>query len=182
MGQRLTAEDFNHAFRYFKAEAFRLECQPVYVVDEEREMFQEFLTSKKPRPVTEYPFYAAWLGRVREAASHGRRLTRIRVLEEPPTAYQRWEIWAAEHNIAAGETVRYIDRSRALEIGLPVADDWWLFDDTSVALMRFTPEGNPLGGEILTNPALLARHRMWKDLAVRHSSIDPRCVTVQEHA
>lgn len=182
MGQRLTAEDFNHAFRYFKTEAFRLECQPVYLVDEERETFEEFQNSAKPQPVTEYPFYAAWLDRVRDAASHGRRLTRVRVLEEPPTTYQQWEIWAAEHNIAAGETVRYIPRSQANEIGLPVDDDWWLFDDASVALMHFTAEGHPRGGEILTDPELLARHQLWKDLAVRHSTLDPRCITVQENA
>lgn len=168
MGKRLTAEDFNNLFRYFTETALRLEVQPVYTVAEERGSLEEFLTGE-PRPVTEFPFYAQWLDHIRAVTSQGKRVERVRVLEEPPTDYQRWEIWSGQYNIAAGETIRYIALSRALEIGLPVTDDWWLFDSHDLALMRFGPDGEPLGGEIITDPDTVSQHRAWWDLAVAHS-------------
>jgi hypothetical protein len=169
MGQRLTAEDFNNLFQYFTATAFRLEVQPVYTVTDERQSFDEFLAGK-PRPVTEYPFYAHWLDRIRTATSAGKRIARVRVLDEPPTDYQRWEVWSGQYNAAAGETIRYLTRDRAVEAGLPVTDDWWLFDSRDLAVMRFSPEGEPLGGEIISDSEVVGRHRVWWDLAVAHSS------------
>ncbi len=168
MGERLTADDFNHLFRYFTDTAFRLEVQPVYTVTDEAESFREFLAGE-PRPVTEFPFYAAWLDKIRAATSAGKRVERVRVLEEPPTDYQRWEMWSGQYNIAAGESIRYIPRSRALAVGLPVTDDWWLFDSQRLAVMRFSETNEPLGGEIITDPELVAQHCGWWELAVQHS-------------
>jgi len=168
MGERLTADDFNHLFRYFTNTAFRLEVQPVYTVTDEEESFREFLVGE-PRPVTEFPFYAAWLDKIRAATVQGKRVERVRVLEEPPTDYQRWEMWSGQYNIAAGETIRYLARSRALAVGLPVTDDWWLFDSQRLAVMRFSETGEPLGGEIITDPEIVAQHSGWWELAVQHS-------------
>lgn len=170
MGEKLTGDDFNHLFRYFTDTACRLEVQPAYAVTDERESVCEFLAGE-PRPVTEFPFYAAWLDQIRAVTAQGRRVERVRVLEEPPTDYQRWEMWSGQYNIAAGEVIRYLPRSRALQIGLPVVDDWWLFDSQHVATMRFGPHGEPLGGEIISGPEIVARHRDWWDLAVRHSTL-----------
>lgn len=170
MGQRLTAEDFNNLVRYFTTTAFRLEVQPTYAVSDEQESLAEFLAGK-PRPVTEFPFYALWLDRIKIATAQGRHVERVRVLEEPPTNYQRWEMWSGQYNMAAGETLRYLNRSRAVEIGLPIADDWWLFDSSHLALMRFGDHGEPLGGEIISDPAVVSRHRRWWDLAVEHSTL-----------
>lgn len=172
MGERLTGDDFNDLFRYFTATAFRLEAQPVYTVTDERESFEEFLAGE-PRPVTEFAFYAAWLAKIRAATHAGKRVERVRVLEEPPTDYQRWELWSGQYNIAAGETIRYITRSRALEIGLPVTDDWWLFDSKKLATMRFSENGEPLGGEIISASDIVAQHGTWWNLAVRHSEAVP---------
>ncbi|GAA4701514.1 DUF6879 family protein [Phytohabitans rumicis] len=169
MGEQLTGEDFNSLFRYFTDTAFRLEVQPVYTVTDERESFEEFLVGE-PRPVTEFPFYAAWLDQIRTVTSQGRRVERVRVLEEPPTDYQRWEMWSGQYNIEAGEAIHYLTRSRAIEIDLPVQDDWWLFDGQRLALMRFTPDGEPLGGEIISEAETVAQHCLWWDLAVQHST------------
>src|SRR5207247_1787670 len=83
--------------------------------------------------------------------------------------YQRWEIWSGQYNIAAGEIIRYLARSRAEAVGLPVTDDWWLFDSQRPAIMRFGGAGEPLGGEIVTDPDIVAGHCAWWELAVQHS-------------
>jgi len=168
MGERLTGDDFNNLVRYFTTTAFRLEVQPVYTVTDERESLDEFLAGE-PRPVTEFAFYAAWLDSIRSATAAGKRVERVRVLEEPPTEYQRWEMWSGQYNCAAGETIRYLPRSRAQQIGLPITDDWWLFDSAKLATMRFSDSGEPLGGEIISDPQVVAQHRTWWDLAVAHS-------------
>jgi hypothetical protein len=174
MGERLTADDFNDLFRYFRDEAFRLEVQPVYDVDAERRSVQEFLRGE-PRPATEYPFYATWLDRIRAATARGGRVVRVRVLEEPPTEYQQWEVWMGRYNVEAGETIRYLPRSKAIDVGVPTMDDWWLFDSQSVALMRFSPTGVPLGGEIITAAPVVVRHCAWRDLAILHSATTAAC-------
>jgi len=169
MGEQLTGDDFNNLFRYFTSTAVRLEAQPVYTVTDERESIEEFLAGE-PRPVTDFPFYALWLERIRAATAEGKRVERVRVLEEPPTDYQRWEMWSGQYNMAAGEVIRYITRSRTVEIGLPARDDWWLFDFQRLAVMRFGALGEPLGGEIVSDPEIVARHSAWWALAVEHSS------------
>lgn len=171
MNEQLTSEDFNNLFRYFKATAFRLEVQPVYTVADEQPSVRQFLAGE-PRPVTELAFYAAWLDQIRTVTSQGRLVHRVRILDEPPTDYQRWEMWSGQYNVDAGEVIRYLPRGHAMEIGLPVIDDWWLFDSARVARMRFDQEGRPLGGEIVSDPQTVAQYCEWRDLAVRSSSPD----------
>jgi hypothetical protein len=169
MPTRLTPKDFDDAFRYFRRDAFRLECQPVYTVDVEAQALDDYLRGE-PRPATDYGYYASWLTKVRETTRAGRRLSRVRVLETPPTRYQQFELHMAQYNLAAGETLRTVDRPAAVAAGLPVSDDWWLFDRQAVALMRFAEDGAPLGGEIVTDPLTVSRYCTWCDLAVRHST------------
>ena len=98
----------------------------------------------------------------------------MRLLDEPPTDYQRWEIWTGTFSAAAGEILRYLNRGTAQELGLPDTTDWWLFDSDRLALMRFDAEGRPLGGEVVTDPELVVQHRIWRDLALRHTPVDPK--------
>ncbi len=174
MTERLTPKDFDDAFRFFRRTAFRLETQPTYAVDVEREAFDDYLRGE-PRPADQYPFYATWLNKVREVTGAGRKLGRVRILETPPTTYQQFELHMACHNLAAGETLRVISRTDAIAADVPVDSDWWIFDDEAVALMRFTPDGAPLGGEILTNPQTVSRYCAWRDLAVHHSTPYEAC-------
>lgn len=169
MGERLTGEDFNNLFRYFKHTAFRLEVQPVYLVENEQVQVAAYLAGD-PKPPTEFPEYAAWLDQIRRLTDEGKRVARVRVLTEPPTDYLRWETWAGQWNIQAGEDIRYMPRSRAVEAGLPLEYDWWLFDSLRLAKMQFDPEGRPLGGEIITDPAIVVQHCAWRDLAIHYSA------------
>lgn len=169
MRQRMTPRDFNYLFDRFQVEAFRLETLPVYRVAEEQQWFDQFLDGTI-RPLTEIPFFAEWHASIRAATAEGRAVRRVRILDEPPTDYQRFEIWAGQFNSAAGETLLYLTRGRAAELGLPLDHDWWLFDQQRLAIMRFDPDGRPLGGDITTDKHLVRQHRAWRDLALRHAT------------
>jgi hypothetical protein len=168
MGQRLTADDFNSLFRYFTHTAFRLETRPVYTVAAEQAHFARFLAGDPPS-VNEFPEFQAWLEQIRDATRTGKRVQRVRILEEPPTDYQRWEIWSTQYTIPAGEHVSYLRRSQAQRVGVPDTHDWWLFDDRCLARMSFATHGVPLGGEITDDPEIVAQHRAWQDLAIRYA-------------
>jgi hypothetical protein len=99
----------------------------------------------------------------------GKRRARVRVLDEPPTDYQRWLVWTSPWYAAVGEDIRYLTRSRAARIGLPLREDWWLLDDNRVIVMRFTEEGEIAGDVLITDPAAVASYRTWRDLAIAHA-------------
>lgn len=171
MAQRLTGEDFNSLFRYFHDTAFRLETRPFYAVAEEREAYEGFLAGH-PEPLTAFGFFTAWRDQIADLTARGRRVERVRLLDDPPSDYQRWEIWAGPFSADAGEVIRYLPRHRAIDLRIPDTDDWWLFDSQRLAHVRFDEEGRPLGGEIVTDPDIVAQHCAWRDLAVQHAS-DP---------
>jgi hypothetical protein len=168
-GQRMTADDFNNLFDRFEHEAFRLETLPVYTVEQEQPYFAAWLAGTVP-PLDEVPYFVEWQNSIRAATAAGRRISRVRVVEEPPTPYQRFEVWGSQWTAAAGEVLRYMPRSRAETIGLPLGRDWWLFDSQRLAVMDFDPTGRPLGGTIITDKTLIDQHCAWRDLAIRHAT------------
>ena len=73
----------------------------------------------------------------------GRSRTRVRVVDEPETDFQRWADWAAELNRAGGEVIHRITRNEAIALDL-VGDpliDWWLIDHSAVLILNFTAGG-----------------------------------------
>ena len=169
MGQRLASEDFESLFRYYQRTAFRLEVQPFYMVEAELEPFAEFRAGS-PRVPTEVPYLAAWLDQIQEITAQGRRVERVRITDDPPNDYQRWGSWVSRWNVEAGETIHELDRAVARGAGLPLAYDWWLFDEERLAVMEFDGQGRPLGGEIVTDDAAVLQHVAWRDLAIRLAS------------
>lgn len=101
--------------------------------------------------------------------AEGKQFSRVRVVEEPPTGYQRWMIWSGRWSIEAGEQITYLTRDMARQLAIPVASDWWLLDDERLLMMRYTPAGEIDTKEIITTPGIVTRHREWRDLAVRNA-------------
>jgi hypothetical protein len=166
---RLTSSDFNHLYKYFEYTAFRLETLREYVVPEEQESYSRFQHGQAT-DVMDVPGYQEWLGWIRVAKRAGKTIERVRILDEPPTSYQRWAAWIGHHNEAAGEVMRYISRSRALQIGLPLSrGDWWLLDSVRVASVEFDECGVPMGGVIHDRPDEVQSYISWRNLALRHS-------------
>lgn len=160
--------------RSFKHSAFRLELQPRYLEPEEAETFGRFVDGN-PQDPTEVPMLRTWFNQIRSLTDRGRSVERVRVQDDPPTDYQRWERFISPWNVAAGETLRYLDRKRAHEIGLlPAAGpgDFWLFDDTTLMRMFFNDEGRRIRNEISTDQTLVEQAISWRDLAVRNGVLD----------
>ncbi len=106
---------------------------------------------------------------VSEATAQGRRFMRVRVVGVPMSDYNRWGYEVAEHNIAAGEDIRYLARARAVEAQLPDYD-YWLFDSRKLLAMRFDESDRFVGGEIIDDYAEIVRHNYWRDVAWHHAS------------
>ena len=168
MRQHITEDEFREAVRSFGRTAFHFEAQPAYVIDFERPDLERFLAGDPVPPPDSY-LWRPWLERVARLKAEGKRVERVRVLGEPPTDYQRWLLWATPWAEAAGEGVRYMPRSRAERIGLPLDHDWWLLDGERVLMTRFTADGEIREKIITDEPGDVARHRAWRDLAMAHA-------------
>ena len=168
MAAPVSSDEFRELLRTPRRSAFRLEVQPFYAIGEERPEFERFLAGS-PRPPTEIPWWNAWLGQVAGLTRQGRTVTRVRVLDEPPTDYQRWMLWADPWYAAAGEQISYMTRRRAYEVGLPDAD-WWLLDDERAVIMAFDDEGRIEQRTLVTGPEVMALYRNWRDIALRHAT------------
>lgn len=119
---RLFREGFEHT-------VWRLESRRAYQVDYEGESYQRFLRGEEPARDPDRP----WLVNMRKQTSGGKRVERVRLIDEPPTTYQRYGPTGVPAALEAGEDVRYLHRAKAEEVAL-AAEDFWLFDSRYVAL------------------------------------------------
>ncbi|WP_405149380.1 hypothetical protein OG589_14335 [Sphaerisporangium sp. NBC_01403] len=172
-GRVLAATEFGNVLHDFEHTAFRLELQPSYLEAEEAGLLAAFLRGD-PEPPTTVGGLREWYDRIAQHVKQGKRIERVRVQEEPPTDYQRFERWLDRWNLRAGETMRYMTRQRAHEVGLlPAAGttDWWLLDSSRLIVMHFDDEGHRIHNELVTDPAVVIQACTWRDLAVHHSDL-----------
>lgn len=121
---------------------FRLETLDAYDVPEEAERLAAFLTGRAMPPRT--PGNDPYLERVARLTAAGRTVARVHVVGQPHSDYVRYELACYAENVAAGEQVLIAERAGYLS---NLVEDFWLFDDRTVALMRYSPEGTFLGIE-----------------------------------
>lgn len=105
----------------------------------------------------------AWLRMIREGTAEGRRVARVRVVDLPMSEWNRYSYALAEHNINAGEDIRYLARDQA-PAGLP-GYDYWLFDSSKLVVMRFDDADRFVGGELVEDPSWVVRANYWRDAA-----------------
>lgn len=154
----LSGKDFDELFLQCRQEAFHLEVQDSYAVEGESVPFDRFLNGE----TDDYRWMESWLNMVREIAARGARLRRARVVTEPHTDYVRWSLEVARQNIAAGEEIRYLARDE-IDPALLTSDDWWLFDNATVAFTAFEPNGRLAGGAVTHDPRIVALCREVRD-------------------
>ena len=171
MGKPITGDEFADLLRTFERTAFRLETRKQYNEPYEQADLKLFLAGT-PRLPDEAEWFRPWIEQVARQAAQGKRISRVRVHDKPPTGYQRWERWVGTWNIAAGEDIRYMFRSKARQIGLPLDHDWWLLDDKQVIVMCFNAGGDVASSELLTDPLVVGEYGYWRDLAVRNATAE----------
>ncbi|MEV0428298.1 DUF6879 family protein [Micromonospora sp. NPDC050495] len=161
MGSLITDPDaFQRLFQDFEHAAFKLEVRRSYGLPSEDEPFQKFLTGQDPG----IEWLRSWLDLMKAQTSTGKRVERVRVIDEPPSDYLRFEISVTPHNLEAGEDIRYLVRDRAAELALPQYD-FWLFDSRVVALLHFTDDDQFVGFTTIEDATEVLRHCQWRDRA-----------------
>jgi hypothetical protein len=153
-----------------------LEVRDAYAVPSESEPLRRFL-SGEPRVVEPDESWQAWVELLQQAIGRGVTVSRVRVVTVPHSDYQRWLLTETADNLRAGEDIRYIPRADA---GQVPADDFWLFDDETVAFNLVDELGKPAGAAITTDSGIAAycqqvKTRLWS-LAIPYSEY----VTVHE--
>ncbi|MGK4579805.1 DUF6879 family protein [Kitasatospora sp. HPMI-4] len=170
----VTGAEFDALFADFAHTARRLETRTHYDIENERESFDQFVSGDD----VDLDWFEPWLSTMRQQTGAGKTVARVRVVPPELTDYLRYELHLAESNTAAGEDIRYLDRATADSLCLPDRD-YWLFDSHTLAILQFTDEGQLLGAEIVTDPAVVVEHARWLDAAFHHAR--PYREFVKEH-
>ncbi|MER8118048.1 DUF6879 family protein [Streptomyces sp. NPDC094031] len=136
--------------------AVHLEMRDQYAVGDEADDFKAWLETghRDLDPASEY--WSPWVDLISRAIVRGVVVRRARVVSEPVTDYIRYEHAATVVNVAAGEQVRWLSRTRAADLMLPGAD-LWIFDEVKVLFNHFTGAGEwaDPATELRTEPGIV---------------------------
>jgi hypothetical protein len=150
----------------WRSTCFRLESLDEYNVEHEAARVGAFLRGDPVRPFDQAQ--EEWLEQLRREQAQGRCRVRVHAIAGPLTPYLRYEIeWAYTANASAGEDIRILHRETWA--GTPFGErppDYYLLDDTVVAVMAYDKAGHWLGGEVITDPHEVSRYRELRDQAI----------------
>lgn len=136
-----------------------------------------YLAWKEGRPQPQTQGGRAYRELIRAAVGRGVQVLRARIVSEPSSDYVRWEYsLTADHNIAAGERVRWLPRAWASTLALP-GNPYWLFDERLVRFSLFSGDGDVVGHQFTEDSAVVdlcatAFRTVW-DLAIDHEAYQP---------
>lgn len=170
----MTAVDFDALFDSFHFSASRLELLPAYAVaDYEGDRLEAFLAG---RPLPERTILTdPWLARIARTAMAGKEWTRVRVVDDPLTEYERFELEVFKETQALGERIHVARRCDVVDNG----SDFWLFDaDTPTAqavVMDYDEQGGWLGARLVVDTAVVA------GLTARLSAVEDVAVGLNEY-
>ncbi|MFI6534205.1 DUF6879 family protein [Nonomuraea sp. NPDC050547] len=139
--------------------AFHLELKDAYHVDSEAEPLRKWQAGE----YDDHAWRRPWQGFLRERTDAGCVIQRVRVVTVPHSTYTRWLLAIAGDNVAAGEDIRYLPRHLAVDVDFPV-EDCWLFDDDQLVLSVFPGDGRKGAFASETDPGLISRYRVARDL------------------
>lgn len=124
-------------FDSFEESTYRLETLQAYDVAYERVQFEAFLAGE---PIDLTP--GSWQEAIRRHRRAGRAVERVHVVFEPLTDYLRYEMATSyRRGAAAGERIAIIPAAPGRwPEGVPT-QDYWLFDDRDLWIMRYNRQG-----------------------------------------
>ncbi|OII61605.1 hypothetical protein BJP40_04530 [Streptomyces sp. CC53] len=135
----LDGEAWADKFKTFQTEAWRLETLPQYLVPQEAEEFAAFKAGAR----FPGPYEDAWTDMVRT-----RSVGRVHIVTRPLTDYLRFEFERYyQHQAPAGEDIRILDITGRPN-PLPDAQDFWMFDRSTVVLMKYEADGTQIEREL----------------------------------
>ncbi len=146
---------FDALFDEFIATAHRLEGLGTYAIPREDPGLRAFRdgTARPERSVRTSP----WVARMAvSTVVHGKLWSRTRVIDDPLTDYELFELPSYIESQTAGEEIRLIGRDVAIELAGDIGPDVWVFDiDTDrpfAAVMRYGADGAFEGFDRLDGP------------------------------
>ena len=154
-----------HLFSDFKHTAWRLETRRGYASDRKGAKWQRWQAGED---IAGEPF-DAWRTNVRRQTEQGKRFERVRLVDEPPTEGQQYLLASGLGNVAAGEDIRNLARTKAEKLGLPDYD-FWLFDARILVRFVFDDQDNTLGVVVSEDPADVVAACQARDKAWHHST------------
>lgn len=155
----LDGDEWRRFFDGFEREAFRFETQPKYTMPNEAASLEKFLRGES-KPVDHN---GRWHERVRGYVDAGKWIGRVRVIGQPLTEYQRYQLaWGIPGNVAAGEDIRILDVTEQ-DLGLPIGQDWWMLDEAEVVHLNYRPDGTQINREVVEGD--IESYRRWKRIA-----------------
>ena len=174
--QLTTLEERNRLLATCEREAVHLELRDIYAVHSEAQRFTTFVATGRYEGA-DAPDRRQWLDQIRVLTQAGKRIRRARIVSEPVADYIRFEWAGTEHNVKAGEDVRWLPRRLASPMALP-GNDFWLFDDAAVIFSVFTGNGDLAERQLTTDPTVVelcrsAFETVWS-AAIPHSEYRPR--------
>jgi hypothetical protein len=156
--------EFENLFRTFEHTAWRLETRGRYASDESTDTYRQFTETGAAHWDPEDPYCDL----IRPQTAQGKRVERVRIVDNPPTTGQLYLVDNAKRNSALGEDIRNLRRADAEQLQLPT-EDYWLFDSRLVALLRFDDDDELVGVELITEPAEVVRYSVVRDAAWHHA-------------
>jgi hypothetical protein len=156
-------DDLDQLWDRSRREIFRLETLPVYDVPEEAASVAAFLRGE-PLPV-HTPDNHPWYRKLADTVARGVRIYRVHVIDWPLTGYLRFELAGYPELVSAGTQVYITERGSHPELA-GLNEDFWLFDEQHVAVMRYDPQGHPLGPEPGDD---VAKYVAGRDAAMAHA-------------
>ncbi|MFH9399024.1 DUF6879 family protein [Streptomyces sp. NPDC017638] len=156
--------EFSALFSKFEHTAWRLETRRRYASDEAADTYRQFVATGAANWTFDHPYCKT----IREQTSQGKRVERVRIVDEPPTTGQLYLLDNAKRNSALGEDIRNLWRADADRLRLP-AEDFWLFDSRLIALLRFDDDDQLTHVDLITEPAEVVRCCMVRDAAWHHA-------------
>lgn len=175
MGTVLGDESFFAQLTDFRRSAFRLETKPAYSVAGERDLYARFRAGLPPTVGPDDRYILDWFEKIAHLTRGGATLTRVRIVDDPLTEYQRFLQWFDRFNRHTGEVIHYLGRAAARAVTLPAGPtdpDWWLFDDERLVVVTHDRKGHRVRAELDTDATALHQARRWRDLAITAAQAD----------
>lgn len=156
----VSSEEFGTMLEDFKRSAFRMETHQVYTMPREQPNLARFMAGE-PKPEDHNNH---WHELIRNNLAAGKTMQRLKMVRRPFTDYTRYLMsWGVVGNVGAGEDYRILDiTDRTIDIP---EQDYWMFDEETVLLLNFNPDGT-LRNRELADPADLDKYLHWRDVAL----------------